>query len=102
MKNWLKLGDWNAVCDSCGRKFKASSMHKRWDGLFVCKEDYEPRHPQLSLRVRGDKQTVPILRPEPTQDVFINACNIVNSQGISGISISGCAISGKIAVGNLI
>jgi len=101
MRNYLDLGNYNAVCDSCGRKFKASTMQKRWDGLFVCKEDFEHRHPQLSLKVRGDKQTVPIPRPEPTLDTFINACNIVNSQGKAGISISGCAVSGRVAVGNL-
>lgn len=101
MRNWLKLGDWNVVCDSCGRKFKASTMLKRWDGLFVCKEDYEVKHPQLSLRVHGDKQTVPIPRPEAIQDVFVNYCNIVNSQGKAGVALSGCAVSGKVAVGNL-
>ena len=102
MRNWLQLGDYNAICDSCGRKYKASTMLKRWDGLFVCKEDYEIRHPQLSLRVHGDKQTVAIPRPDPIQDVFINSCNIVNSQGIIGIGIVGCMVVNKTAVGNLI
>ncbi len=102
MQNWLKLGDYNSICDSCGRKFKASSMLKRWDGLFVCKEDYEIKHPQLSLRVHGDKQSVPIPRPDTIQDTFINSCNIINSQGLSGTSVAGCAISGGVAPGNLI
>jgi len=100
MRNWLKLGDYNAICDSCGRKFKASTMMKRWDGVFVCKEDWEIKHPQLSLRVQGDKQWVPIPRPEAI-DTFINACNIINSQGKAGISIAGCAVAGKTAIGNL-
>lgn len=100
MRNYLKVGDWNAICDSCGRKFKASTMMKRWDGVFVCKEDWEIKHPQLSLRVQGDKQWVPIPRPEAT-DIFINACNILNSQGKAGISIAGCAVAGKIATGSL-
>lgn len=101
MQNWLKLGDYNCICDSCGRKFKASTMRKRWDGMFVCKEDFEPKHPQLSLKVRSDKQSVPIARPEPIQDIFIDICNIVNRQGIAGISVCGCAIAGKIITGNL-
>jgi hypothetical protein len=101
MRNWLKLGDYNAICDSCGRKFKASTMLKRWDGLFVCKEDYEVKHPQLSLRVHADKQVVPIPRPEPVTDLFIRECNIINSQGIAGIGISGCMVSGKTAPGTL-
>jgi hypothetical protein len=101
MRNWLKLGDYNAICDSCGRKFKASTMKKRWDGLFVCEQDYEVKHPQLSLRVRGDKQSVPVPRPEVINDVFINNCNLVNSQGIAGTGVSGCMVAGKVAPGSL-
>jgi hypothetical protein len=90
MKNWLKLGDYNAICDSCGRKFKASTMSKRWDGLFVCKEDLEPRHPQLSLRVKGDIQTVPIPRPEPVVDTFLAFCDVVSSAPMADFGTVGC------------
>lgn len=92
MRNWLDLGNWNSICDSCGRKFKASTMRKRWDGLLVCQEDFEIKHPQLSLKVRGDRQTVPWVRPEATSDVFLTYCTIEGSQGIIDYSIAGCAI----------
>ena len=95
MQNWLKLGDYNAICDSCGRKFKASTMHRRWDGLFVCKEDFEYKHPQLSLKVRGDKQQVPVPRPEPVQDTFINVCYVWQSSGYSDIATADCARADK-------
>ena len=101
MQNWLNLGDYNCICDSCGRKFKASTMRKRWDGLLVCKEDYEPRHPQLSLKVHGDKQTVPIPRPEAA-DQFINACNLINSAAIPFYATAGCAVAGKQLTGNIL
>lgn len=71
MKNHLILGDWNALCDSCGRKFKASSLKKRWDGLIVCREDWEQRHPQDLLRVQREQISVPWSRPYPAQDTFI-------------------------------
>jgi hypothetical protein len=71
MKNHLILGDWNALCDSCGRKFKASSLKKRWDGLIVCSEDWEQRHPQDLLRVQREQISVPWSRPYPAQDTFI-------------------------------
>jgi hypothetical protein len=58
-------GDWNAICDVCGFKFKASQLRRRWDGFMVCSEDYEERHPQDLLRVRPDRQSVPWVRPEP-------------------------------------
>ena len=71
MKNHLILGDWNALCDSCGRKFKASSLQKRWDGLIVCREDWEQRHPQDLLRVQREQISVPWSRPYPAQDTYL-------------------------------
>lgn len=95
MKNWLKLGDWNAICDSCGRKYKASTMKKRWDGLFVCEEDYELRHPQLSLRVRGDKTTVPMPRPDAYNPDYLTVCYIWDRSGYAGLGQAGCMIAGN-------
>lgn len=63
-------GDWNAICDVCGWKFKASQLHKRWDGLMVCKADWEARHPQDFLRSIPDDQSVPWTRPEQ-EDQFV-------------------------------
>jgi len=91
MQNWLKLGDYNTICDSCGRKFKASSMLKRWDGLLVCREDYEVRHPQLSLRIKGDKQTVPIPRPDQVVDTFLPVCWVWQSSGYADLATADCA-----------
>jgi hypothetical protein len=71
MKNHLILGDWNALCDSCGRKFKASSLQKRWDGLIVCREDWEQRHPQDLLRVQREQISVPWSRPYPAEDTYL-------------------------------
>jgi hypothetical protein len=64
-KGWTyNSGDWNATCDSCGRKFKASQLKKRWDGLMVCEADWEPRHSLDFVRSRADKQTPPWIRPK--------------------------------------
>jgi hypothetical protein len=71
MKNHLQLGNWNALCDSCGRKFKALDLKKRWDGLMVCKEDFELRHPSDFLRVQKEKITVEFSRPYPAYDNYI-------------------------------
>ena len=93
MQNWLKLGDYNVVCDSCGRKFKASTMRKRWDGLLVCREDFEHKHPQLSLKVQGDKQQVPIPRPE-APDQFLEFCDIWKSSPMADFGTADCAYVG--------
>jgi hypothetical protein len=71
MKNHLILGNYNALCDSCGRKFKALDLQKRWDGLMVCQEDFEQRHPQDLLKVQREKIAVPWSRPYAAEDTFI-------------------------------
>ena len=71
MKNYLQLGNWNALCDRCGRKFKASDLQRTWEGLMVCKDDYETRHPSDFLRVQREQIAVPWSRPYPTQDTFV-------------------------------
>ena len=63
--NDLKLGDWNAICDVCGFKFKASQLRKRWDNAMVCAEDYEERHPSDFFRTRAEDTSVSWTRDEP-------------------------------------
>jgi hypothetical protein len=70
-------GDFWRICDVCGFKRRASQTSKRWDGLMVCREDFEERHPQDFVRGRVDRQNVPNPRPEPT-DVFIDPTVRVN------------------------
>ena len=64
-------GDWIGMCDVCGRKFKASSLRQRWDGLKVDDDCWEPRQPQDFVRGVADYQAPPFTRPEQ-QDSFIN------------------------------
>ena len=58
-------GDWIADCDVCGRKYKASALSQRWDGLMCCDDDWEIRQPQDFVRGVPDTQIAPWLRPEP-------------------------------------
>ena len=57
-------GGYNAICGVCGFKFKASDLRRRWDGEWVCKWDWEPRHPQEFLRVKPDQTKLPFIRPD--------------------------------------
>jgi len=92
MRNHLALGNWNALCDSCGRKFKALDLRKRWDGLMVCTEDYELRHEQDFLRVQKEKITVPFSRPYPVADTFISyICSVWGRFGMADIGTADCA-----------
>ena len=67
--DYLKLGDWNAICAVCGFKYKASQLQKRWDGIYVCQFDWEPRHEQDFVRSRPDQKPLPFTAPEPN-DLF--------------------------------
>ena len=48
-------------------------MQKRWDGLWVCRNDFEQRHPQDSVRGKRDRIRVPVSRPQilPSYDDII-------------------------------
>lgn len=85
-------GEWEALCDSCGRKFKSSKLKQRWDGLMVCAQDWEIRQPQDFVRGVPDPQLVPWVRDEPT-DVYGPVC--FTNSAISGLAQAGCAISGN-------
>lgn len=63
-------GDFWRICDRCGGKFRASMTYRTWDGLFVCREDWETRHPQDFVRGRLDNQNVPNARPEPVNSII--------------------------------
>lgn len=45
----------------CGRIFKGSQLMQTWDGLWVCKEDWEPKHTQLSVTGVRDDQRPPFV-----------------------------------------
>jgi hypothetical protein len=64
--NYYKAKTWNAICDSCGFKFKSDQMRLRWDGLMVDPACWEARHPQDFLRtVKETSNTLPWTRPDP-------------------------------------
>ena len=94
MKNWLDKNSYNALCDSCGRKFKASQLLRRWDGLYVCKQDYETRHPQDFLRVQKEKISVPWSRPYSATDTYINTCDLWSSSPMADFGTADCATLG--------
>ena len=73
-------GEWLLICDSCGSVIYASEAYHRWDGMIVCRQDFEHRHPQDMLRGVADRQVVPFSRPEAT-DVFL-ADNQVTAESL--------------------
>lgn len=64
--DYLKLGDYNGICDQCGFKYKFSDLKKQWDDLIVCRKCFEHRHPQDFVRGVKDNQSVPESRSDST------------------------------------
>lgn len=93
---YYKSGDNNAICDVCGRKFKASALRKRWDGVMACGEDWEPRHSQDFVRAVKDTQVPAFTRPEG-EDTFTTFCSLPGRQSIVGFAIAGCWVAGLVS-----
>ena len=64
-----KHGDYLVQCDRSGFTCYASECKKTWDGFFVKKEFWEPRHPQDFVRSREDDTSVEIPRQQVTVDL---------------------------------
>jgi len=79
-------GNWIADCDVCGRKYKATMLTQRWDGLMCCDDDWEIRQPQDFVRGVPDTQIAPWLRPEPANS-FIPISLTAPIANLNAISI---------------
>lgn len=62
--------DYRAICDVSGFKCWRSQMRKRWDGLLVRKDFWEPRQPQDFIEPRREEQYIPDSRPD-TDPVYL-------------------------------
>ena len=85
------LGDYNAVCDMCGSKFKAYQLKKTWDGSMRCPTCWEPRHPQEFVRGAQDQQTPPWTR-NGGEDILLYVCTINGQSAIPDWAYADCSI----------
>lgn len=92
-RDYLALGDWNAECSMCGRKFKASELSKHWEGMYRCRDCYEERHPQDFVRGITEAITPPWVQKPP--DTYIYFCTAAGTSAMPGASIPGCMLPSK-------
>jgi len=81
-RNRQRPGDWNVVTDCCGRTRKFSECLQQWDGLIVCPEHYDPRHPLDFIKATHDDQRVPIARPQGTAVYLTNTDGTVDDSNL--------------------
>jgi hypothetical protein len=88
--DYLRLGDWNALCDRCGEKRKASELQKDWQGYYLCSRCWEPRQPQDFVTSIKEVFTPPWVRNPG--DVFVGVCSPTDMTGIAYYAVATCAI----------
>jgi len=80
--------EYNAICDVCGFKFKASQLKQRWDGPMVCAEDWESRNILDFYRQRNDTHKLPFVRTDNQTEstwtpVFVNLTEVTGTGSIT-------------------
>jgi hypothetical protein len=73
-KPYIRMGDYNAICDQCGFKYKryGDNLKLQWNNLLTCPKCYEERQPQDFVRGLKDRMTVPIARPDNSNPKFVD------------------------------
>ena len=89
--DYYKPGDYNAICDGCGAKFKASELAKDWKGFFKCTKCWEPRHPQDFVRAYpgAEPSPVPFVRPPP-EPVYEGVCSVSGQCSLPDAATADC------------
>lgn len=72
-----KRGIWQVTCAVCGFDFDSDRVKKRWDGVYVCEEDWEPRNILDFFKVRKEDLTVPFV--QKVEDTLTNYVAIDDS-----------------------
>lgn len=87
-------GNYWFLCDVCGCDIRAGEGRMRWDGYFVCPDDWEIRHEQDFVRARTDRIAPegPIRPDEGDGAVFIPSFCTTNTC-IADEAIADCAIA---------
>lgn len=93
--DYFELGDYNAYCSECGRKRKASTMERNWQGLYRCPSHNEPRQPQDFVRAIPDIMNVPWSQPPLINLLGPTLCAFNDCSAIPGYAIPGCSTPGR-------
>lgn len=81
-------GDFNAVCSMCGKKRKASTMERNWQGLYRCPEHNEQRQPQDFVRATKDDTSVPWA--QLPAGAFTSFCTLNTQSALADIGVADC------------
>jgi len=94
MKKTTWPGNWKVACHVCGFWYPSSEIKKRWDGLLVCEKDYETRHPQTLIKVRGERAFPSFVSKDASPDAEVFYCTIQTASSYAGMGAAGCMQAG--------
>ena len=77
------------ACHRCGFWFPSTEIRKEWTGLYVCKKDWEPRHPQTLIKTHGEKAFPDIVSKEGDA-TFVAYCDVATSSGYANLGTADC------------
>ena len=83
-----------AICDRCGYQYPYLDLKKEWNGLFVCQECFEPKHPQLDPPYsRPDPEALQNPRPDREEPIIVQVGNpnqsLFSSNGMQPSEVNG-------------
>ena len=81
------------ACMRCGFWFPSTELKKEWTGLYVCKADFETRHEQTFIEVRGEKAFPDIVSKDGT-DTFTSSCDAYSILSMADFGTADCMIVG--------
>jgi len=77
------------ACMRCGFWFPSTELKKEWTGLYVCRDDWESRHPQTLMKVHGEKAFPDIVSKDGT-DTFITYCDVSTRSAYADLGTADC------------
>lgn len=69
-------GDHLIQCDISGQVCLRSEARMTWRGLLVSKQNWDPKHPQLTINVPPDEIAVANARPTPVEPTFESQADV--------------------------
>ena len=76
------------ACMRCGFWFPSTELKKEWTGLYVCRDDWESRHPQTLMKVHGEKAFPDIVSKD--QDVYTGMCTVATNSAYADLGTADC------------
>lgn len=80
MSKYASGKDQSAICDRCGFSVPYLSIKPEWNGLRVCEDCWESKHPQLEPTKKDLSDPKPLRHPRPdTSSQSINPAELLEN-----------------------